>query len=374
MIGAACAIVAWAVANDHGQADPWLLGFFGWLMSLACFYLILAQNNGPMGRFILLTYNLGALYSYSLSVKDDDNDDDEGGIDPAIWEIMLHRVVSVIVGCIWAIIVTRFVWPISARRKLNNGICVLWLRMSLVWKRDPLAMFLLGEPRSSYMDIREESSLQAFLSSLQGLRKAAASEYELRGPFPDKAMGVILERTARMLDAFHAMNVVISKNLQCTPGEAAVLRFTRPERSQLSARISHLFSVLASSFKLEYPLNDVLPSIDHTRDRLLARISEFRRSGEGREEASESDYELLYAYGEAYSSLSIPTRPFADSSQYSSLDSCRKTYKRCHRRLKACLGRWTKTILSSNSNAELHIPSMLYPHNHVSISHQTSPH
>ncbi|KAK5674385.1 hypothetical protein LTS10_012969 [Elasticomyces elasticus] len=295
-IGAACAIVAWVVSSDHGDANPWLLGFFGWLMALGCFYLIIAKNNGPMGRFILLTYNLGALYSYSLSVQDNDNDDDEGGIDPAIWSIVLHRLVAVIVGCIWAVVITRLIWPISARRKLKDGLCVLWLRMALVWKRDPLAMFLLGEPRSSYMDIREESAMDAFLSNLQGMRKAASGEYELRGPFPDAIMGRILERTSRMLDAFHAMNVVISKNLQYTPGEAAVLRATRPERFALSARISHLFSVLASSVKLEYPLNDVLPSIEHTRDRLLARIAEFRRSGEGREVVLEQDYELLYAY------------------------------------------------------------------------------
>ncbi|KAK5725342.1 hypothetical protein LTR15_003527 [Elasticomyces elasticus] len=295
-IGAACAIVAWVVSSDHGDANPWLLGFFGWLMALSCFYLIIAKNNGPMGRFILLTYNLGALYSYSLSVQDNDNDDDEGGIDPAIWSIVLHRLVAVIVGCIWAVVITRLIWPISARRKLKDGLCVLWLRMALVWKRDPLAMFLLGEPRSSYMDIREESAMDAFLSNLQGMRKAASGEYELRGPFPDAIMGRILERTSRMLDAFHAMNVVISKNLQYTPGEAAVLRATRPERFALSARISHLFSVLASSVKLEYPLNDVLPSIEHTRDRLLARIAEFRRSGEGREVVLEQDYELLYAY------------------------------------------------------------------------------
>ncbi|KAK5115202.1 hypothetical protein LTR85_009960 [Meristemomyces frigidus] len=295
-IGACLAIIAWIIASDHGDANPWLLGFFGWLVSLGCFYLIIAKNNGPMGRFILLTFNLGALYSYSLSVRDDDNDDDEGGFDPAIWDIVMHRLVAVVVGCLWAIVITRFIWPISARRKLKDRLCVLWLRMSLVWKRDPLAMFLLGEPRSSYMDIREESSLQTFLSNIESLRKAAKSEYELRGPFPDKIIGRILERTGRMLDAFHAMNVVISKNLQYTPGEAAVLRYTRPERFELSARISHLFSVLASSVKLEYPLNDVLPSIDHTRDRLLGKISEFRRSGEGRDLTSEQDYELLYAY------------------------------------------------------------------------------
>ena len=72
-------------------------------------------------------------------------------------------------------------------------------------------------------------------------------------------------------------------------------RYTREERFALAARISHLFSVLASSFKLEYPLNDVLPNIENRRDALLAKIFEFRRSNN---EATEADYELLYAYGE----------------------------------------------------------------------------
>jgi hypothetical protein len=295
-IGACLAIIAWILSANHGDANPYLLAFFGWMVATGCFYLILAKGQGPMGRFILLTYNLGALYAYSLSVHDDDNDEDEGGIDPAIWDIVLHRLVAVIAGTIWGIIITRLIWPISARRKLKDGLCVLWLRMSLVWRRDPLAMFLLGVPRSSYMDIREEAELHSFLTYLDSLRTAAQSEFELRGPFPDKIIGRIIERTRRMLDAFHAMNVTITKDLQCTPGEAAVLRYTREQRFALSARISHLFSVLASSYKLEYPLNDALPSIETSRDRLLARISEFRRTGEGRDVTTEQDYELIYAY------------------------------------------------------------------------------
>ncbi|KAK3724442.1 hypothetical protein LTR37_001066 [Vermiconidia calcicola] len=295
-VGACLAMIAWVLSADHGDANPYLLAFFGWLVATGCFYLILAKNQGPMGRFILLTYNLGALYAYSLSVGDDDHDDDEGGIDPAVWDIVLHRLVAVVAGTIWAIVITRFIYPISARQKLKDGLCILWLRMSLVWKRDPLAMFLLGEPRSSYMDIREEAELHSFLTYLDSLRAAAQSEFELRGPFPDAIVGRIVDRTRRMLDAFHAMNVSITKNLQYTPGEAAVLRYTREQRFGLSARISHLFSVLASSYKLEYPLNDALPSIENSRDRLLARISEFRRVGEGRDATTEQDYELLYAY------------------------------------------------------------------------------
>ncbi|KAF2211198.1 hypothetical protein CERZMDRAFT_43444 [Cercospora zeae-maydis SCOH1-5] len=296
IIGAVCAVLAWLIANHNGAANPYILGFCGWLMSLYGFYVIVGQDNGPMGRFIILTYNLSALYSYSLSINDNDNDDDEGGVDPAIWEIVLHRTVSVTVGTIWAIIVCRWIAPISARHKLREGLCLLWLRMGLIWKRDPLALLLLGEPASAYMDIREEAELVFFLGNLRSLQKAASAEFEFQGPFPDKQIGNMLDRAGRMLDAFHAMNVVISKNLRATPGEAAVLKYTRPERFALSARISHLFTVLASSIKLEYPLNDVLPKIDDARDRLLAKISEYRRTGEGRGLTTEQDYEMLYAY------------------------------------------------------------------------------
>lgn len=117
-IGALSAIVAWTISNDN----PYVLAFLGWIMSLACFYIIIEQGKGPMGRFILLTYNLSALYAYSLSIKDEEDDEDEGGVNPEIWGIAIHRVVAVMVGCIWGIIVTRLIWPISARQKVKDGI------------------------------------------------------------------------------------------------------------------------------------------------------------------------------------------------------------------------------------------------------------
>jgi hypothetical protein len=49
--------------------------------------------------------------------------------------------------------------------------------------------------------------------------------------------------------------------------------------------------------KLAYPLNDVLPNVEHTRDRLLAKVFEFRQTGLGKVIARDEDYELLYAYG-----------------------------------------------------------------------------
>lgn len=56
---------------------------------------------------------------------------------------------------------------------------------------------------------------------------------------------------------------------------------------------------MASSMKLAYPLNDVLPNVEHTRDRLLAKVFEFRQTGLGKVIAKDEDYELLYAYGES---------------------------------------------------------------------------
>jgi len=301
-IGALSAIIVWIISRDN----PIVLAFFGWAISIGCFYIIIGQGKGPMGRFILLTYNLSVLYSYSLTVKDDDDDDDEGGIDPAIWEIVLHRFVAVLIGCLWGVFITRFIWPISARRKLKDGISVLWLRMGMVWKRDPLSMLLDGsagnkqEKKNQYMDIRESLALQRFLTKLEALQESAKNEFEMKGPFPNKTISRILAATGRMLDAFHAMNTVVVKDLKATPGEAALLRFTENERMQLSARISHLFSVLASSVKLEYPMNDALPSVEHTRDRLLAKVFEFRRQGGGEGvEVKDEDYELFYAYGES---------------------------------------------------------------------------
>ena len=49
--------------------------------------------------------------------------------------------------------------------------------------------------------------------------------------------------------------------------------------------------------KMAYPLNDVLPNIENARDRLLAKIFDFRKTGLGRDIATDEDYELLYAYG-----------------------------------------------------------------------------
>lgn len=312
-LGACCAIVAWYIS----AVNVFGLAFLGWLMATWTAYIILVKGQGPMGRFIMLTYNLSVLYAYSLSVNDNDHDDDEGGVHPIITEIALHRVVAVLSGCLWGIIVTRVIWPISARNKLKDGLSLLWLQMSLIWKRDPLSTMVDGKPAAVYLSSREKLQIERFLSHLEALQTAAKSEFELKSPFPEAAWRNLLSRTRTMLNAFYAMNLEILKNLTASSGEVSLLQYTTQERLQLSSRISHLLSgnrplatpyepnferliliiVLASSMKLEYPLNDALPSIEHARDRLLASIFHYRQDPSASSSTRDSDYALLYAYG-----------------------------------------------------------------------------
>ena len=316
VLGTVLACAAWEISGTN----PFLLAFLGFLVAYWTAYIIIGQGKGPLGRFIILTYNLSALYAYSLSVNDEGTGDDSDGDEedsqrkPLIFAIVSHRFVAVLSGVIWGLIITRLVWPISARQKLKDGLSLIWLRMGLIWKRDPLALFIEGESEATtspqYMNLHEEFQLQRFLAKLEALVDSATSEFELRGPFPKVEYSAILKSTRRMLDAFHAMNVVILKDVHASPGEKALLHATLRERALLCARISHLFSILASSMKLEYLVApDASPGIENRRDALLARIFGYRTEMEAAgQDTKDEDFGLLYTFALVTGQLGLEIR------------------------------------------------------------------
>jgi uncharacterized membrane protein YgaE (UPF0421/DUF939 family) len=237
-LGAALAILSWYISSGNAFA----LAIFGWVMAVWISYITIVQGNGPLGRFIMLTYNLSVLYAYSLTQKEADGSKDEGGQEPVIGEIALHRVVAVLSGCIWGIIITRVIWPISARGRLKDNLSMLWLRLGLVWKRDPLSAMVKTKRSVVYMTAREKLELERFLSRLETLLVSARSEFELRSAFSDDTYASIIRRTRSMVNAFHAMNLELMKSETATDGEISLLRYTAQERQQLSARISHLLT------------------------------------------------------------------------------------------------------------------------------------
>ncbi|KAK6360551.1 hypothetical protein TWF730_006691 [Orbilia blumenaviensis] len=302
IIGASAAVFSWWTFPEL----PLILALCGFVLSFLCFTLTLNYPaKASFSRFILLTYNITALYAYTISIKDEDEDDsDEGGKDPIITDIAIHRVLSVLAGVTWGLIISRYVWPISARKKLRDGLSVLWLRMALIWKRDPLHYLVETAPTdvAAYMNITEEIHLQQALLRLQSLLTQIPFEFRLKGPFPIEDFSEILTNTQSMLDAFHGMSVIIAKEPQSSTREVEILAFTKNERAELCSRIFQLFYVLSSSMRSGFPLPETLPSIVRSRDRLLMKIHKFRERDRGAEGSSsgrgesEEDFALIYAY------------------------------------------------------------------------------
>lgn len=307
LIGAVFSLVNWNLSQGNALA----LIFLGWLVSLWNFYLIVACGRAPLGRMTQLSYNVSTLYAYSLGAGlDNDDGDDEGSVEPDMTKIVKHRVMAVTCGILWGLIVCRVVMPISARKKFQEGISVLCLQMGLIWKRGPLAILLRSDSSRSYLRSGEQAALQRYASRLESLRLSAASEFELRGPFPLEAYGRILRSTRRILEGFNAMRLVTQHSGQLTKGEKALLQFTAMERAVLCDRICHIFQVVASSMMLEYPLTNAVPNIVSLQNQLLSKVFQFRKTNHGRGEdgaggsadavaqvvAEEQDYALLYAY------------------------------------------------------------------------------
>lgn len=55
------------------------------------------------------------------------------------------------------------------------------------------------------------------------------------------------------------------------------------QRDDLSARISHIFYVLGSAIRTGFPLPKHLPNAVRSRDRLLARVFDYRESVRGKQ-------------------------------------------------------------------------------------------
>lgn len=296
IIGAAGACLAWLVS----AGNAYVLAFLGFFMALGNFYMILVVKNGPLGRISLLAYNVIVLYAYSLSqnLDDDDSDADEGGRHPLIFDITYHRVIAVTLGIVWGMLFCRILWPISGRTKFREGLAVLYLQLGLIWKRGPLTILVESNSTRDYMDAKEQAALQRYAFKLETLRTSAKSEFELRGPFPNKTYSRILHTTKHVLDSFYAMRLISEHRVSLSAGERALLDFTAAERLLLCQRISHMLQVLASCIMLEYPLTDVIPTIESNKDRLLGKIYQFRRDhseaqqqlrGGGKDAADEGD-------------------------------------------------------------------------------------
>ncbi|KAK9241023.1 Fusaric acid resistance protein-like-domain-containing protein [Lipomyces kononenkoae] len=297
VIGCYSAWLVWYIFPSNRVA----LALTGLFIAFPCFCIILGwKSNGAFGRFVLLAFNLTALYSYSLSQNDvdrDDDNEDEGGVQPVVGEIAFHRLVSVSCGVLWSLVITVYIWPMSARATLKRKLSILWIRMGLLWKNDPLnSLTVRGEPSKPYVSIHDEQKLQKSLLNMRSLMVAAENEFRLKGPFPKNHYAAIMNTTQEILDVYHNMNSMIMKDLYASERESRMIAYTIDERKELSNRIFLLFYLIAAALRLNLPLPYDLPNTVHARDRMIVKVNEYRMKQLSEDAGTEDDFVLFYAF------------------------------------------------------------------------------
>lgn len=294
-IGALTAVLTWELF----QGEAWGQAIVGFLISIPSFYIILkwAKFNA-YGRFILLTYNLTALYSYSMT-QDEEEDDREGGNSPVIYEIGFHRFISVSIGVVWAIFITTFILPHSARARLKRGLSLLWLQLGIIWNSDPLKHEKVSEQDQKYLVGIQARGFKVYelFSELETFCNQAPMEFRLKGPFPTDIYKSILGSTEVILNAIDNANMIISENPQMTPGRHLVMDYIKTEREELESRILQNFYMIASAMRLGMPLPLKGISTAHSKDRILAKLAEVRRDQKQNQNTVEDDdFALFYSY------------------------------------------------------------------------------
>ncbi|EIN11240.1 hypothetical protein PUNSTDRAFT_61905 [Punctularia strigosozonata HHB-11173 SS5] len=289
IFGAATAAGIWTLFPENAV----VLSIFGFFYSIPCFYIIVAKPAlATTGRFLLLTYNLTC---YNLRQRD-----------VSVIDIAVHRSTAVIVGVLWAFLVSRFWWPTEARRELSKKLGDFCLNLGWLYTRlvahnsfatDPprvtngeddnddddddhpteetsllarkTAATKLNNSISEFMAM--ELHLQIQLIEMQGLLAQTAHEPRLKGPFPIQLYRNILTSLQTILDKLHSMRCVTTRE-ECIRRDFIVP--VNKERREMVGNIILYLSVLSSTFRLKAPLPPYLPPAAQSQERLVDAIRE----------------------------------------------------------------------------------------------------
>lgn len=299
-VGAATAYLVWTLFYPNVI----IMAIFGFLVSIPCFNIILNwKANNAFGRFILLTYNLTVLYSYSMSLIGLPDDGDwEGGGNPIIEEIAFHRYIGVNAGVIWAIIITMTLFPVTARGRIKRGLSVLWLRMGIIWKRGALNNHVDEFQQNKLDGLRGLNDCHSIMNELRTLLKQAPMELRLKGAFPINTYTKLMSNTEGILNAYENINSIVDIDPLLTPIESIVLDNLKSEINELQNCVFLIFYMLASAMKLGLPLASYPASTDNAMNKLLIKLADVRKTVESRKSIGKNaglentDFVLFYSY------------------------------------------------------------------------------
>lgn len=290
-VGALVAYINWKLFFPHYI----LMALVGFLVALPCFHIILNwPANNAFGRFILLTYNLTILYSYTMSIGENE-DNNEGGANPIILEIAFHRFVAVSLGIVWAVVVTMTLFPVSARSRLRMGLSTLWLNLGVMWKQNMLA-YTLKDGNYSLNGVPEREASRANLGEARLMLKQAPMEIRLKGPFPTHTYQKLIDCTSHLLDAVENMSAVVDYDRKLDENDHLVISDLHSEMVELHNRIFLFLYMMSSAVRLEYPLAATPASVSHPLNRILVKLSDLRDRTRSLQSLTNEDFVLFYTY------------------------------------------------------------------------------
>ncbi|WVQ80164.1 hypothetical protein IAT38_002269 [Cryptococcus sp. DSM 104549] len=284
--------------------DHIMLPILGFLFSMVCFYVITQKPDyTDAGRFTLLTYNLSCLFAYNTRMHGD----------VTVELIAFERTVSVMVGIIWAGVVSRYWWPFTARRELRMGLSDFCLDLSYLYsklvttyskgvdapndaahhhcdcastdnggddqpagERTPLLpTAAIGRSHLS-QSVRQfmamELHLQSQLGSLRDLLAHTKNEPRLKGPFAYDFYHEVLLSCERVLDRLHSMRCVTTRDEWDDHMRRTFVVPVNAERREMAGNVVLYFYTLSAGLRLRTPMPPYLPPAEIGRQRLVSAI------------------------------------------------------------------------------------------------------
>lgn len=262
--------------------NMYLLILSTWLFSIPNFWIILHHKHGKFGQFTLLAYNLVMLNKY--------NDRETHRIE--VTHLALQRCLSILVGVIFGLFATAYVWPYEARVELRKGLSdfllrLAWLYQKLVsvYSERPNAEGFLPEGGKDvmasghskrqqmsqiFMDL--ELGLQRTLLELTDLLKQTPNEPRLKGAFPVETYSKVLASCQNITDKFASMRTVILKDAWFEDVQSDFIVPVSKERKEMVGNVLLYFYILASAMRLKTPLPPYLPPARKAWESLILRL------------------------------------------------------------------------------------------------------
>ncbi|CAO3634627.1 unnamed protein product [Cunninghamella echinulata] len=267
--------------------NMYVLPLLTWLFSLPNFWLILNHKHGKFGQFTLLAYNLVMLNQYNHRESDSSE----------IWVLAFQRCAAILIGVVFGLIATAYIWPYEARVELRKGLSDLILRLAwmyqklvAVYSERPMDKVIILKQQDhdgnctkimtpemqrkilsrNFMDL--EVGLQRTLLELQTLLSQTPNEPRLKGKFPMATYRNMLDSCQNIIDKFSSIRTVIMKDVWYDDVQMDFILPVSHERHEMAGNILLYFYLLASALILKTPLPPYFPPARQAWKALILRL------------------------------------------------------------------------------------------------------